>query len=172
MRQGGRAQDGDRCQANGRIHFAESGIGRKLAPTQRFNANHGLQGAAGSEGMTENSFRAGKRRNAVAKQMLQRLRFRQIVVARAGAVGVHIINRRRWKVRPTQGGLHCGQGAGAIGMRLGGVMRVATGAPAGETGDDFRAAFQGVRFTFEHEHGCAFAKTHSAASRVKGPAAL
>jgi len=82
--------------------------------------------------MAEKSFRAGKGRDGGAKQFSQSFRFGEVVIARAGPVGVDVVDGRRIKPGAAQGRLHRGESARAFGMRRGDVVRIATRAPAAQ----------------------------------------
>ena len=60
---------------------------------QRLDADDGFHRATRGKRVTENSFRAGERWHAIVKNRFQRDRFRDVIVARARAVRVDVINR-------------------------------------------------------------------------------
>ena len=138
---------------------------------QRLDADDRLNRAARRQRVAEKPFGARERRHAVAEQSFQRLGFREIVLARAGAMGVHVINRRRIQPRPAQRRLHGGERPGTFGMRCGGVMRVAARAPAGEPRDNFCPARQRRFLGLQHQHRRAFTQAHAGARGVERAAA-
>ena len=172
VREPGSGKFTHRLQSNRRINLAEAGIGRELLTAERLDAEHSFDRSAGGEGMAEEPFRAGERRDMFAEQSLQRLRFRQIVVARAGAVGVHVIDGRRFESCPGQRRPHGRDSAGAFRMRSGDVMRIAARTPAAQPRENLRTATKRAVFRLDHEHRRAFTQTHAAARRIERTAAL
>ena len=85
------AQFRDGCQTDGGIGLAEAGVGRELLA-----ARASMQTAASiaplAARVTEESFRAGEGRDVVAEQRLQCFGFGDVVIARASAVGVDVVD--------------------------------------------------------------------------------
>ena len=152
------------------IDGREAGIGRHGLSQQRFHTKHGFDGATGRKSVAEKSFGTGKRRHAIAEQRLQRLRFSEVVVARAGAVSIDVLNGGRIQIRAAQGGSHRRQRARALGMRRGRMMGIAARAPPAEPRQNLRATFQGVLLRLEHEETRAFAQRHSTPADIERPA--
>jgi hypothetical protein len=93
----------DWFDSDDRISGGEAYIGRHLPSPQCLDTNGGFNRAAGGKGMAKKSFRARNRRQVLTKNSLQRTPFRNIIIARAGAMGIHVINRTRLQTRPAQG---------------------------------------------------------------------
>ena len=139
---------------------------------ERLHRKDGLDRAACRERVAEKTFHGSDGRQAIAEQIFQRPRFHRVVVRRGGAVRADKINFAGLKPAAFERALHRGESAPPVRMRRGGMKGVATRAPAGEPGQNRRAARAGEFLRLQHEHRRAFAQTDAGAPRIERTAAF
>ena len=132
------------------------------------DAERRFQNARRAERVAENALAGTERRHAVAEDGTQRERFHGVVVRRAGAVGVNVINFVRRDLRLCQRAVDGERQAGAIARRAGEMVGVVARAAAGKQNGRGRK-----QFALHQNNGRrAFAEAQADARFVKGTAAF
>ena len=127
-----------------------------------------LDGSRGAETVAGLRFGGadGETAGVIAEDLLDGARLDRIVLRRARAVGIHVIDCLRLDPCFRQRAAHGEDGAAACGIGRGHVVGIRAHPIAGELGEDLRATPARVGFLLEHEHRRAFAE------REPGPAPI